>query len=561
MSIDARNRSLPDWFTRIRTRQTALPRFQRFEAWTHANVAQLFNTILQDLPVGAVLVLEIGNHEPFISRSIAGVPATGERVTEHLLDGQQRLTALWRGLNNNYPDRTYFLYLRSDEETGMPFFVDSIARWQQPSDKEKRPFWANSYKEQWKRRMVPLDLCAPGEDTLQRFNEWIREVVDDPEQRDAVKDQIWKVRQKLTTFNIPYLALPVRTNPATALDVFLKMNTSAAPLSTYDIVVAQVEASMGRSLNDLVAETRGICPTIADYYEPEDLTLGASALLQGRPPTNASYMRKEFGQNLIQNWDRYDRGVTRAAIFLQEERVFDAARLPTDVVVPMLVALWADAPEGLDAEGRARSILRRYLWRAFFTARYEKATTTRAIADYHELRALISDPGAPRPTIFDDSQYPLPPQNELIAAGWPKMKDRLARAILALALREGGLDLADGSTASRTNLARREYHHLFPAAHLRRSDTPESAIFRSLNCALVTWRTNRNISDKEPERYLAERRTPDDPREKEIRLRLATHLIPYDEMVAGDYEAFVVARAKLVEAAMNKLCTVEDGGK
>jgi hypothetical protein len=32
MSIEARNRLLPDWFTRIRTRQTVLPRFQRFEA-------------------------------------------------------------------------------------------------------------------------------------------------------------------------------------------------------------------------------------------------------------------------------------------------------------------------------------------------------------------------------------------------------------------------------------------------------------------------------------------------------------------------------------------------
>lgn len=133
-------------------------------------MAQLFNTILQGLPVGAVLILEIGNEEPFISRSIAGVPATGERVTEHLLDGQQRLTALWRGLNNNYSDRTYFLYLRPDDETGMPYYVNSIARWQQPNDKERRPFWANSHTEQWKRGMVPLDLCTPGDEAHERLN-------------------------------------------------------------------------------------------------------------------------------------------------------------------------------------------------------------------------------------------------------------------------------------------------------------------------------------------------------------------------------------------------------
>jgi PAS domain S-box-containing protein len=88
MPIEARNRPLPDWFTRIRTRQTVLPRFQRFEAWGFGNVVQLFNTILQDLPVGALLVLEIGDEEPFVSRAIIGAPTSGERVSEHLLDGQ-----------------------------------------------------------------------------------------------------------------------------------------------------------------------------------------------------------------------------------------------------------------------------------------------------------------------------------------------------------------------------------------------------------------------------------------------------------------------------------------
>jgi hypothetical protein len=88
MSIDARNRPLPDWFTRLRTRQTVLPRFQRYEAWDRSTVTQMFNTILQDLPVVAVLVLEVGNEQPFVCRPLEGAPAEGERATEHLLDGQ-----------------------------------------------------------------------------------------------------------------------------------------------------------------------------------------------------------------------------------------------------------------------------------------------------------------------------------------------------------------------------------------------------------------------------------------------------------------------------------------
>lgn len=554
MPIQAHNRNLPDWFNRVRTRQIALPRFQRYEAWTHGNVAQLFNTILQELPVGAVLVLEIGDREPFVRRRLPGAPEEGERVTEHLLDGQQRLVALWRGLHNNYPDRTYFLYLEADPETGMEYYVDSVARWQREGDAEMRPFWANDPVQQWQRRAIPLHLCAPGDEAWTRYRTWAREAIPDPDEREGITDRVRGVREKFLTFNLPYLALPVGTRPETALDVFMKMNTSAAPLSMYDIVVAQVEAGAEQSLHDLVADTRELSPNAEAYYSLEELTLAAGALLQGRSPTKATYLSREFSEGLIGNWGQYKRGLARAVTFLEEERIFDSARLPTDVVVPVLVALWADAPEGLDAEGRARAVLRRYLWRAFFTRRYESSTNTRALSDYNELHRYLRDSHAKLPVILDDNETTLPEKNELIHAGWPKKKDRLGRAILALSLHHRGLDLADGSATSRSNLARREYHHLFPVAHLERNGSPADEPFLALNCALVTWRTNRNISAKEPERYLAERRLEDDPEEQQIRERLASHLIPYEEMVAGDYQTFLARRAEQVHEAMLRLC-------
>ena len=554
MTINAQNRLLPDWFSRVRTRQTVLPRFQRFEAWGHANVTQMFNTILRRLPLGAVLILEIGNEEPFISRPIVGAPNEGERITEHLLDGQQRLTALWRGLHNNYEDRTYFLYLTEDEESGMPYYVDSIGRWKKAGDKEYRPFWANDPQQLWSRRMIPLDLCAPGDAANDRYKLWAREAIKDADERETVGDIRSKVRETFATFNMPYLSLPVSTRKDTALDVFIKMNTSAAPLSTYDVVVAQVEAALGQSLHELVGACREACPGIVAYYEPEDLVLYASALLQDKAPTNATYLAKGFGEALLAHWDELVSGVQRTVTFLEEERVFDAKRLPTDVVLPVLTALWAGAPQGLDAEGRARTILRKYLWRAFFSNRYEKSTNSRALADYLELRTLIADTDARQPAIFDDAQYPLPQTDELIAARWPTNKDRLGRAILALALHQGGLDLADGSTVSRANLPKREYHHLFPDAHLTRQGISDAEIYLSLNCALVTWQTNRNISDKEPERYLAERLDGTPLGEAEVRQRLSSHLIPYDEMVTGDYSQFLEKRAQSVREKMLKLC-------
>ena len=82
---------------------------------------------------------------------------------------------------------------------------------------------------------------------------------------------------------------------------------------------------------------------------------------------------------------------------------------------------------------------------------------------------------------------------------------------------------------------------------------PDERIFCSMNCALVTWLTNRTISDKPPKRYLAKPLAGNELAESDISDRLAGHLIPYEEMVACNYEASLTAQANLVTDAMGKV--------
>ena len=112
--MHAHDRFSPEWFNRIRSRQITLPRFQRFEAWGHGEVSRFLTTVLRGLPSGATLVLQVGDEEKFRSRTMTDAPESGERVTEQLLDGQQRLTALWRSLHDKYPDRTYLVGFEDD---------------------------------------------------------------------------------------------------------------------------------------------------------------------------------------------------------------------------------------------------------------------------------------------------------------------------------------------------------------------------------------------------------------------------------------------------------------
>lgn len=85
--LEARNRSLSDWLGAVRTGQVQLPRFQRFEAWSYSQVRSLLESILNDLPIGAMFALQVEGNPPFHPWPINSGPEGG-KVSELLLDGQ-----------------------------------------------------------------------------------------------------------------------------------------------------------------------------------------------------------------------------------------------------------------------------------------------------------------------------------------------------------------------------------------------------------------------------------------------------------------------------------------
>lgn len=557
--MEARNRYLPDWIKRIKNREIVLPRFQRMEAWGHREVSDLLQTVLDGLPAGAALVLEVGDSIPFRSRPMVGAPEEGERIAELLLDGQQRLTALWRSLTDNYRRRTYFVQLPDSEETGedeeaAKSLVYSQGRWERNG--QLYPLWVNDPQECLKRRLIPVRLLRPDSEAEQELYEWVGAAVDnDAVQVVQVSRAVMPLRQRFAQFNLPFLGLPVGTPKPVTIDVFIKMNTRMVRLTTFDIVVAQIEEVAGESLHDLVSGLTGRVPNLAAYIDPRDIVLPASALMQNRPPNQRGQLDLDF-ERVVQDWSQLTRGVERAVQFLEQERIWDRARLPTESILAPLIALWVIAPEGGDALGNVQILLRRYLWRSSFSERYDRAAATAALQDYRSLRDVILGTGEDSAVpCFDEARFPLPEIPELIQARWPTYKDRLARALLCLTIRGGAHDLADGAEATRRHLRAREYHHLYPVAHLRDLGIEEEEAYRALNCALITWKTNRTISAKRPLDYLLERSEASDLGEMEIRRRLATHAIEYDLLSAGKYEDFLSHRAECLLRGIETLAS------
>lgn len=550
--MQARDRALDGWFSRISSGQVRLPRFQRFEAWGPREVTDLLQTVIEELPAGAALILGVGDTSPFKHRPLATAPDGPDRLTELLLDGQQRLTALWRSLLETYDDRTYFLDINNESENGAPQIVPQHRFLHNGT---KRPLWANDPEQTLERGYVPVRLLRPGTDGENELEQWLKAATGGDEGKQLrLLRVINPFRQRVARFNLPYLELGSGTAKPVVLDVFVKMNTRSVRLTPFDIVVAEVEGETGESLHDHVASLNGQVPGLARYAEPSDIVLDATALMQDRAPNQAGYLGINWDR-MLEEWELLVAGAKRTVEFLEQERVPDADRLPSRAPIAPLIALFSKAPERPDALGNVRTLLKSYLWRSFFSDRYEKAAATAALQDYRVLSKAVSGEGDASPPIFKAA---LPEGDELLATSWPKKKDRLARAVLLLSLQGGAFDIADGSELTPGSVGRREYHHLFPVAYLRDSLGIEGdEANTALNCSLITWRTNRTIGAQEPVQYLKERTEASSLGEEAIKRRLASHAVSYEALSRGAYDEFRLARAEIFEGAIKKLCSGE----
>ncbi len=439
--MEARNRNLTTWHGRIQRGEIKLPRFQRFEAWDRNRICSLLEMVIRNLPLGITLILEVGEEEKFVSRFLETAPEFNGRIYEHLLDGQQRLTALWRAFHNNYELETYFVYLKEFDRYDKDEDLEDVsAYWRgryYKKNGERYPLWCDDPEQSLRRGMIPTSLLKPV-DIQGEIEDWIERATKplEPEEgkeelksfydfQRRVSDRIKDLRSIVANYNLPYLSLPAQTEKSVALTVFINMNTNSKPLSTYDIIVAEVEDVTGQSLHDLEAELDSREPDVARYATLSDLILTTSSLLQGQLPNQRGAWNMDTTQ-MIANWKTMEVGLRRLANFLQGEGIPDEKRLPTNAVLAVIAALYADVPDAGDQRGQNELLLRRYLWHAFFTDRYENSAATHAFSDFNALRAIIRGDSNPDGSKFGMEDVPIFAEHhlvepeELITAEWPK---------------------------------------------------------------------------------------------------------------------------------------------
>lgn len=564
--MEAHNRQLAEWLERTISGTLMLPRFQRKQAWNHQNVERFIWAMLQGRPLGVFLVLHVDPDDPPFATKRISEHQRESRCTEHLLDGQQRLTALLSAFLDSHETHSFYLELDSQSvEAFKPCDVKAISK----TGKYKSIIGDPS--KEYANRWIPIHLLNPMRESTSSGNTprkigitWRKHAVDNIADQERLEVTIADLRSRIDMTTIPWLALPQSTTSTDAINIFIDTNRSAVTLSEFDIAVAQMEEDTGDSLQSFIDELELSVPELVQLAPDEigDFLLKAECVIQKNKPTYGNYKKLDL---IKLNNARNERtnAIQWAIREINRLKIWKSSQLPTAVPLRVLPALYKDIPKDGTQHALAMNLVRRYLWHSFLTDRYDRQANDRLKDDYDAIVNALKDPTKTRRIPAFSASAPT--RDEIKAAGWPKSRGRLSRGILAACCQDGARDIASNQELGSDG--RHDYHHIFPKTALKGIDCDADI---AVNCMLLTAHTNRRTwLQKLPGDFLTSMKedrmmkqaVPDT--EYAINARLATHLLPAEMLfrvkkkstkdVKKAYDQFVDARAKLIKSRVDRL--------
>lgn len=594
-----KSRTVGAWLDMAERGELALPSFQRSYVWKSRQfIEDYVEAVFRNRPTGLFLILKTNDSPQLESRSLRGMDIDVGSAEELLLDGQQRLTSLWQVLNGRTGNVSY--YARVNGLSALDMQVVEIVSVSDRSADGKA--WKDA-KQAFANNLIPLSILRNGteRDPMGDIWGWCKKAVGGPDDMVQLRDAVIPVGVELLNGReLHHCELPSGTDRRAAIDIFVQSNRSSVRVNEFDIAVALALDEGELELRDRVADFHGQSD-VTKYYvnasegdeEAAISPLGEWAFFaacvgeQRVPPKKARYeevVKEVFGQgNSEAKLDGLLRDVESGLYKLAEHGAPIRRTLPALPALHVLSGLQGTlrtlAKTKANQQNIGNRLVSAYLWRAFFSDRYEARANDLLYEDYIGLRECIEtirDSGklvrSQLPPIFDDEAYPVADENLLAdlehPAPWIGSGARLGKALAAIQLAEDPIDWvvenAKLNAAKVRELDRDEKldrHHVFPRKLLKGVFEREQ-INHGLNGVLLCKPTNQALSEKDPAVYLKWiRDQPEGPSEQALRARVGSHLVPYDAVVCeGDlaerYEKFIQRRAKMVAKRIQERCKV-----
>jgi hypothetical protein len=401
----------------------ALPDFQRKFVWREHDVVQLLATVLRGWPAGSLLFLEkaptfIGQPRSFEP----GPPVVRDLVRYVVLDGQQRLTALYHALSGAGDMRYYLEVPRGD--LGSLLDVESLEGHIKAAKVGTAPRIAADCD------VIPFtDLRTPA-----AYFAWLDDFIaaDSSEVRSALRERFTRVYRllaaELIEYQFPVVVLRSSVEPDAVARMFERVNRTGWRLNAFDLVVARTYSedwNLRREFDAAISDY----PLLEPFLEEDGLPILQSLALRRDPPNVRRQAVISLTADVVRaDWRTSVTAMASVIDFLSDRcGLLNAAWLPYGA---MLVVMTAFVVEH-DIRGH-EALLERWFWSRGFGGAFEVGVNTAIVSEFSSLKAAAHGDVLP-PRAID---------REAIRRSAKRADGQLFRTFLCAMAATGAYDLA-----------------------------------------------------------------------------------------------------------------------
>ncbi|MFF8681703.1 DUF262 domain-containing protein [Streptomyces sp. NPDC015237] len=521
MAVERTNRDVRTLITQIASGEIMLPEIQRGYVWKASQVARLIESLYRGYPAGSLLFWKTGQAAETRAAAIGVQQALPSVMPLYLLDGQQRLTSLFRVLTDH-------------PEAQVVFNIETEAFQNQSAATRRNLKWIKVY-----------DVVGPESDVFAIHAELKGAGLAIPESEIGRR---LSALQKITQRDF-HMEVLHDFEYEEVSDIFVRVNSGGRALKTTDLALATLSARSPGFLGQLEAESaywgqRGYAALDVNFLI-KALTLSLSTT--GKRLASVAKLTAASKGTVEAGWAKVRRGLASVVPLLQERLL-----IPTTALVPSLAALhpliiyYGRRPEGAEIPKEVEGGLLYWFLAATARNRYGGASDTALTQDIRTLdaenpvAALLSNLGISKGGITVTA-------NDL--AGRNHQSPYLMFCFLAAAHADA-TDWWDGGPISDSvgQSGKPHYSLVHPATKLRNCGTKYTSteINELANIVFVSERTAKNIIDNHaPAAYMQHVSAGD----------RTAHAIPSDPaaLEIDGYRSFLAARRALLAGLITGL--------
>ena len=575
-SIDTELREL---MSGVENGKIQLPEFQRSWTWDDERIRGILASLSQGYPMGAIMRLQYGSENVrFKYRTIEGVDVADVVPDFLVLDGQQRLTSMYRATVSQKPvdtvtekkkeiQRYYYLDIQKclDENEDRIEAILSV-----PADRKLKKNFdreveldLSTRELEFEHEMFPINIIFDSNER-EDWADGYKDYYDNSKEiRDKYKQFRSEVLDTMTGYKLPVITLDRSTPRDAVCKVFENVNTGGVSLTVFELVTATF-ATYHFDLREDWENCKKIIrgegePLKTDVMDGVDesaflttMTLYTNFCKEGA----TSCKRKDVLDLKFEDYQNNKKAVLEgyrlARKFLLSQYVFRMRDLPYTTQLIPLTTICAYIGKSEFDRPQTRDILSQWFWCGILGEMYGGSNETRYAYDVEDVVNAIRGKESLNRTIrsaFFSSTRLISLQTRNSAA---------YKGIMALVYRESCRDFIKGTTMDivKSMDESPDIHHIFPEIYCIRKGYPKEQWNSIVNKTPLLPVSNRSIGGSAPSIYSQKIMKDANITEEQLRMRIESHLIDYNALIHDDFHTYFIERAKrilnVIEGAMGK---------